>query len=94
MGFAQLIVILVMGGSDLEATGAEVHFNVAVFNHGDFAAYEGHDYFLALEPFVFRVLGVDTHCRIAHDCLGTSRGHYCIVSFGIAGNVIAQIVKL
>ena len=92
MLLAQHIVVHVVGRSHLQTACAEVDVHISILDYGDLAAYQGHDYLLAAQMLVFRVLGVDTHRRVAHDGLGTGSCHDGITL--LADNLVAQIVEL
>ena len=76
---AQHIVVHIVGRRHLQATRTELHVHVVVLYHGNHSAHKRHDNFLALQPGVFRVIGIDTHGRVAHDGLRTRRGHHGVL---------------
>ena len=83
--FAEHVVVFIVGGSDFQTAGTEVDFYVAVFDYGHHAANQRHDYFLAFEPRVLRVFGVDAHCGVAHNGFGASGSHHSVAAtLGIA----------
>ena len=91
---AEHVVVLVMRGGYLEAACAELDVDIAVFDNGNHAAHQRHDYFLALEPLVFGILGVYAHGRVAHDGLGTGGCDHRIPTLGIIGHIIFKVVEL
>ena len=80
VGLTEGVVVHVVGGSHLQATGTELHIHIAVFDDGDDATYQGYHHLMATQPLVLGVLGVDAHGRIAHDGFGTCGGHHGIVA--------------
>ena len=89
---AEHIVVGIVGGGDLQAACAEIHLNVFVFDDGNLAADQRNDDALPLEVGVLRIVGVDTHRRVAHDCLGARCRHNGVALF--SDNMIAKIIKL
>ena len=89
--FTQHIVIYVVGRSYFQTTGTELNVHIIVLDDRDNTVYQRNDYFLSFQPCVLGVVGVDTHCRIAHDCFGTGRCYYCIAAFRITFHLIAEI---
>ena len=71
---AQVVVVDVVGGGDLQGAGAELAVHVFVHDDGHHAAHAGHYDALALEPGVALVLGVHAHGGVTHDGLGTGGG--------------------
>ena len=80
MGFAEVVVVDIVGGRHLQAARTELYLNIAVLNDGNHAAHEGYDDFMAAQPLVLRVFGVDTHGRVAHDGFGAGRSHHGVVA--------------
>ena len=67
VGFAEVVVIDVMSGSDFQTSRSEFNVHVSVFNDGNDASHERHDDFVTAQPLVLRVFGVDAHGGVAHD---------------------------
>ena len=80
VGLAQVVVVHVVGGSNLQTACTELYLDIAVLDNGNNAAHQGYRHLVAFEPLVLGVLGVDAHGGIAHDGLGTCGGHHGIVS--------------
>ena len=89
MGLAQLIVINIVGWCYLEATRTELNVHIAVLNNRNDTSYQWHNHFLAVEPLIFGIFGVNAHGRITHNSLGTSGGHHSIVAFSVTMNYTA-----
>ena len=66
-----LKVIGVMGGSHLDAAGAEFHFGIVISNHGDLLVHQRQDHLLADDVLVTLVVGVDTDAGIAQHSFRT-----------------------
>ncbi len=96
---AQIVVVDVVGGSNLQGAGTELAVHVFVHDDGHHATHAGHDDFLALEPLVALVLGVHAHGGVAHDGLGTGGGNDDVVLSGYTGisgnsgvfNIVAEV---
>ena len=69
----QHIVVDVVRRRYLQTARAESDIYIFVFNDRDLATNERNDYFLALEPLIFGIFRVDTHCRISHYRFRTRR---------------------
>ena len=82
---AEHIVVHVVGWGYLKASRAEFDVHVAVLDNGDGAVHQRHYHFLAPQPLVFGVGGVDTHCCVAHDGLGTCRCHDGVATALVVG---------
>ena len=80
MGLAEVVVVDIVGGRHLQAARTKFDFDIAVLNDGNHAAHEGNDDFVAAQPLVLRVFGVDTHGRVAHDGFGAGRSHHGVVA--------------
>ena len=90
---AQHVVVHIVSRCHLQTTCTELNIHVIILNDGDYTVYQRHDNLLPLQPLVLRVVGVDTHGRITHDCLRTGRSHDGIASFGITLHLVAQVVE-
>ena len=90
MGLAQLIVINIVGWCYLEATRTELNVHIAVLNNRNDTSYQWHNHFLAVEPLIFGIFGVNAHGSITHNSLGTSGGHHSIVAFSVTMNYTAM----
>ena len=107
---AEHIVVLIVGGSHLEAACAKLNVDIAVFDNGYGTVHERHHNLAAFEPSILGVFRIDTHRGITHDGFRASSGHECVMaSFGIGmhhrtlggiklrgllGKIVTQIVKL
>ena len=80
VGFAQVIVIDIVCGSNLQTAGSELDVHIAVFYYGNDAVYQRNHNLVSLQPLVLGVFGVDAHGGVAHDGLGSGGGHYGIVA--------------
>ena len=74
------MVVNIVCGSYLQASRSKLDVHVIVFNHGYFAANQRHDNVLAFQPSVLRVVRVDTHGGVAHDCFGACSGYHGVFS--------------
>ncbi len=72
---AQLPVVHVVGGRDLQAAGAEVLVHVGVGDDGQFAVHQGQAHGAADGRAVAGVLGVHRHRGVAQHGLGPGGGH-------------------
>ena len=81
---AEHIVVHVVRGRYFQAARAELDVYVRVLNHGNHAAHERHDDFLAFQPLIFRVFGVDAHRHVAHNRFGAGGGHHGVASALVA----------
>ena len=94
---------------DFETSCAELNVYISIFDYRNFTTYQRHNYTMSMQPCVLRVLGIDAHCRISHDSLGSCCGHQCVVpsvfvcvyhlTFGrgnlaIIGKVVSQIEEV
>ena len=77
---AQLIVVDVVGGGNLQTARTKLDIHIAVLDDGNHAAYQGDNHFVPAQPLVLHILGVDAHCGIAHNGLGAGGCHHSIVS--------------
>ncbi len=89
---AQVVVVDVVGGGDLQGAGAELAVHILVHDDGHHAAHAGHDDALALEPRVALVLGMDAYGGVAHDGLGTGGGHHDVAVLAL--HIVAQVEQL
>ena len=69
--YAYLVVVHVMGRSDLQAPCTEPHLDVAVLDNRNLLVYQRNKYLLAFQPMVSFILRVDTYRGIRHDGLRT-----------------------
>ena len=68
-----LIVIYVVGRSDLQTTCTKFHINILIKNEWDLPVDHGDDNLLSLEMLVTFVCGVCTNSSITKNCFGTGR---------------------
>ena len=80
MGFAQVIVVHIVGRGHLQAARTEFDIHVAVFNHGNDTVHQRDDDLVAAQPLVFRVLRIDAHGGIAHNRFRARSGHHGIIT--------------
>ncbi len=74
MAHADLPVVRVVPGGDLERPCSELDVHVLVRNDGHFAPYERHHRVLAHELAVAGILGIDRHRGVAQDGLRAGGG--------------------
>ena len=74
MAQTDLVVVGVVGGSDLHRASSEALLDILVRNQGDLAVSKGQQKHLADLTGVTFVRGVDRDRGVAHDGLGTSGG--------------------
>ena len=55
--------------------------------------YQRNDHFLSFQPFVLRVVRIDTHSRITHNCFRTGCCNYCVATFRITFYFIAKVIQ-
>ena len=90
---AQVVVVDIMCGSNLQTAGTELDVHIAVLDYGNDAPNQRYYDLVALEPLVLGVFGVDAHCGIAHDGFGTCRCDYGIVAAFILVDDVACIFR-
>ena len=95
---AQHVVVHVVCRSHFQAARTEFDVHVVILNDGDAAVHERHDDFLAFQPRVLRVGGVDAHGRVAHDGFGACGGHHGVASAAVrlpvfSGQHVFQIIE-
>ena len=91
--FTQHIVVHIMRRSYFQTTCTELNIHIIIFNHRDNTIYQRNDYFLTFQPFVLRVVRIDTHSGITHDRFRTGSSYHGITSFRITFYFIAQIIQ-
>ena len=94
---SDLIVVGIVGRGDLEAAGTELQIHIVVLDDGDFPSYEGDQDFLAPEPKVPLVLGIDAYRSIRHDRLGAGGGDHQVLVGRIpvaVGDEVPQMVQV
>ena len=91
---AQVVVVDVVRRGHLQATRAEVHLHVLVLDDGHLAAHQRHDHFLAAQPVVALVVGVDAHGRVAQDGFGARGGNHDVALIGVVGHVVAEVEQM
>ena len=78
--FTQGIVVHVVSRGHLQTARTELNIHVAVFYDRDNATHQRHHHFVAAQPLVLGVLGVNTHGGIAHDGFGTCGSYNGVVT--------------
>ena len=86
------IVVDVVSWSHLQAARTELNVDVLILDDWNHAVHQRHDDFLAFQMLILRVVRVDTHGGVAHDCLRTCCSHHCVTVF--AFNLISEVEKL
>ena len=71
MLFAKHIVVGIVSRCYLQTSGTKLNLYISVFNYRNNTINKGNNYFFALQPLIFRVFRVNTHCSITHNCLRT-----------------------
>ena len=92
MFLAEHIVVDIVSRSHFQATRTELNIDIVILNHRDFTANERHNHTFALQMGVFRVVGIDTHRRVAHNRFRTCCGNNCIAV--LTHDFITQVVEL
>ena len=90
---AQHIVVDIVGGGYFQTAGTEFDVDIVVHDDGHGAAYQRYDDPFAFEVAVARVVGVDTHGRIAQYGFGTGGGHDDVF-VGLTLYHVAEVVEL
>ena len=91
--FSQHIVVYIVCRSYFQTTGTKLNVYIVIFDNRNDTSNQRNDYFLTFQPLVFRVVWIDTHCSITHNCFRTCSSYYCISAFRIAFYFVAQIEK-
>ena len=91
--FAKHIVIHIMGGCYFQTSCTKFNVYVVVFDNRNDTVYQWYNYLFAFQPLVFRVIGIDTHGSISHNCFGTSGSNYRIASFSITFYFVTEIIQ-
>ena len=91
--FTQHIVIHVMSRSHFKTTCTELNVYIIVFDNRNHTVYQRNDHFLSFQPRILRVIRIDTHSSIAHDCFRTGSCHYCITTFRITLHFVTKIIQ-
>ena len=80
VGLTQCIVVYIVGRRHFQTACSEFDIHIAVLDNRNHTVHQWHDDFLATQPLILRVFGVDTHRRIAHDGLRTCGSNHCVVA--------------
>ena len=91
--FTQHIVVHIMRRSYFQATCTELNIYIIIFDYRDHTIYQRNDYSLTFQPFILRVVRIDTHSGITHDRFRTGSSYHSIASFRITFHFIAQIIQ-
>lgn len=83
-----------MRRSHLQATRTKLDVHILILNHRNHPVHQRHNHLLALQPFILRVIRIDTHRRIPHDGFRTSSSHHRIAALSIPFHLIAEIIQL
>ena len=70
-----------MGGCHFQTASAKLNVHIAVFYHADDTIHKWYNHFLASQPLVLWVFGVNTHGGVSHNGLRTCGGHNGVVAF-------------
>ena len=77
---AECVVVHVVSWSNLQTARTELDIYVAVLDNRDNAVHQRYNHLVAAQPLVLRVLRVNTHCCVAHDCLWACSSHNSVVA--------------
>ena len=92
---ADLIVVVVVGGGDLERPRSKVHLHIVIRNDGYPLVGHRHEGLLAHQVLVALVVRVHAHGRVAQDGLGPGRGDCEVVVGAVAiGEAVLEVVEL
>ena len=94
---ADFVVVHVVGGGHFQAARSEVHFDISVFNDGNFLVNQRNQDFLSFQPVVAFVRRVDADSGIRHNGLGAGGGDDDVLVGRVALSVrdeIAHMVEL
>ena len=94
---ADLVVVRVVSGRDLEAARTEVHLHIVVLDHRDLPVDLWDKDLLATQPVMTLIGGVHADGGIRHDGLGTRGGDHEILVGGVAlpvGDVVFQVIEM
>ena len=76
MAVAHLVVVGVVGGGDLDDTGALGHIGVLIADNGDLLVQDGQDDVAAMQMGIAGILGVDGNSGITQHGLGTGGSQF------------------
>ncbi len=82
VALAELEIVGIVGGSDLEAAGAEGGIHMGVRDHGDIPFHQGQAHGFAHEVAESLVLGMNRHRGVPEHGLRTGGGHYNLAAPG------------
>ena len=91
--FAQHIVVHIVCRSYLQTTCTELDIHIIVLDHRNHTVYQRNNHFLPFQPSVLRVVRIDTHGRIPHDCFGTGCCDNRITAFRITFHLVAEVIQ-
>ena len=91
--FTQHIVVYIMGRGYFQTTRTEFDVYIIILNHRNDTVYQRNDHFLSFQPFVLRVVRIDTHSRITHNCFRTGCCNNRVATFRITFYLIAEIIQ-
>ena len=90
----QHIVVHIVSRCYLQTSCTELNIYIVVFNNWNHTVHQRHNHLLTLQPLILRVVRIDTHCSITHNCFRTSSCNNCITSFCVTFYLITQIKQL
>ena len=91
--FTQHIVVYIMGRGYFQTTRTEFDVYIIILNHRNDTVYQRNDYFLSFQPRVLRVVRIDTHSRITHNCFRTGGCNNRVATFRITFYFVAEIIQ-
>ena len=91
--FTQHIVVYIMGRGYFQTTRTEFDVYIIILNHRNDTVYQRNDHFLSFQPFVLRVVRIDTHSRITHNCFRTGCCNNRVATFRITFYFIAEVIQ-
>ena len=92
MTLADLIIIGVMSGSDLQCASAKLQADIIISYDRDFPIENGNKSFLANELSVAIVVWMNCNCCICQDCFWSSR-RYINICIGLICQPVFKILE-
>src|SRR4030066_943393 len=72
MPLTHIIIIHIVGGSNLHLTGSKFHINILIGKNRNFSSNDWQNNFFPNKLFKSFIIWIDRNSRIAEHCLGTS----------------------